>query len=75
MEEADLVLCMTAEHRDLVRRMYPGQADRVHRFREFLGLAPADLSDPFGGSLADYEFCAGQIAEALAELLVAQETP
>ncbi|WP_251637744.1 low molecular weight protein arginine phosphatase [Sporosarcina sp. NCCP-2716] len=54
-EWADLILTMTEAHRDTIRRMYEGYADKVFTLKEFTGDAVLDVMDPFGGSYEVYE--------------------
>ena len=75
VEEADLVLCMTQAHRDLISRSVPGHSGKLKVLRQCAGLMPEDLADPFGGTRADYEQCAAQIEEALAKLRLAHANP
>lgn len=53
------VYCMTPEHRELVLEVAPASGDRVSLLDE------AGISDPIGGSAADYARCAVQIEQAV----------
>lgn len=66
LRSVDLVLAMTAGHRDALRAQYPAQAQKIHTLAEYSGSA-RDVSDPFGGPLEEYR----RTARALAELLSA----
>ncbi|WP_414045668.1 low molecular weight protein arginine phosphatase [Macrococcus sp. 18KM445] len=48
--EKDLILTMTASHRDTIRSMYP--ASNVHTLVEYVQGTSRDIMDPYGG---DYE--------------------
>lgn len=64
LAQADLVLTMTAHHKEQVLAAAPSTQGRVFTLAEFAG-SGADVPDPFGGSLADYE----RTAETLEQLL------
>ena len=57
LEQADLVLTMTGNHRAAIVDQMPQYAEKVH----LLSGSNADVSDPFGGSQAVYSECAAQI--------------
>jgi L-threonylcarbamoyladenylate synthase len=60
VREADVVYCMTDDHRQEVIDMAPGQADKVFT------LDPAgDIEDPIGGDEAAYQRCVAQLRQAL----------
>ena len=71
-EDVDRIVCMTAAHRDLIARSFPGLAPKLKVLRQYATLLPEDLADPYGGSRADYERCAAQIEEALSRLPLAK---
>lgn len=69
MDEADIVLTMTASHAEQLRRQYPSAAKKIYPFAHFaVGDSPLeqdealtigyDIPDPFGGSKDTYERCA-----------------
>ena len=57
LEEADLIVPMTAAHKARILRLLPGAADRVHLLGEFRGGPARDVSDPFGGTAEIYSLC------------------
>ena len=58
----DALYCLTQSHRQaLLSALPPGQGPAV----ELLDPEGRDVSDPIGGSLADYESCASMIARAI----------
>lgn len=61
---ADLVLTMTADHRDRLLAEWPQLADRVLTLGEAAGVE-GDIEDPWGGSFEDYERTAGQLARLI----------
>lgn len=57
LDEADLVLTMTEEHKIAILNFMPEVADKVFTLGEFAGTA-VTIPDPFGGSLEEYLQCA-----------------
>ncbi|SMC38221.1 low molecular weight protein arginine phosphatase [Sporomusa malonica] len=66
LETADLVLTMTVSHKRAVANMTRGMTGKIYTLAEFAGQA-ADVSDPFGGSEAEYRMCAGQLKHLLTQ--------
>lgn len=60
LEEADLVLTMTEEHKAAILNFMPETADKVFTLGEFAGTA-VTIPDPFGGSLEEYLQCAANL--------------
>lgn len=58
---ADLVLTMTASHRQRVLQVMPESQDKVFTLGTFAGL-PGDILDPYGGSEENYRCCAKELA-------------
>jgi protein-tyrosine-phosphatase len=61
---ADLVLTMTAAHRDQLLASWPELSDRVMTLGEASGV-DVDVDDPYGGTFEDYERCAAQLGRLL----------
>lgn len=57
---ADRVYCMTGAHRDALTARDPQLRDKLETL-----IPGGDVNDPFGGTLADYQRTARQIAEAV----------
>lgn len=74
LNETDLILCMTAAHKTALTRKFPQATARTHVLREFVGLEPIDVQDPYGGSLRDYEICLAALEESMPGL-VTDEAP
>ena len=64
LEEADLVLAMTAGHVESLKIDFPEYSSRIFRLAEMAG-APYDIEDPYGGSLEDYRRTADELAMLL----------
>ena len=64
IDTADLILTMTAGHKQFVSEHWPQAAEKTHVLKEFAGCC-GDILDPFGGSLAAYRLCLREIGETL----------
>lgn len=51
---ANLILTMTAGHRNILMQSYPEAASRIYTLKEFVDGSREDVSDPYGGSLSTY---------------------
>ncbi|GKV66291.1 MULTISPECIES: low molecular weight protein arginine phosphatase [unclassified Sporosarcina] len=55
MQWAQLVLTMTAGHRDTLHRSFPDMKDKIFTLKEYAGASGGlDVHDPYGGDLATY---------------------
>lgn len=57
---AVLVLTMTRAHRDHLKRLMPGAADKIFTLAEYAG-SGKDIQDPFGAGLATYRSVVGEL--------------
>ena len=62
VDGADLVLVMTRNHADALRTSFPRSAHKVHLLSEMVG-KKYDISDPYGGSPAEYACSARELEE------------
>lgn len=62
--KADLLLAMTASHKEAVLSIMPDAWNKVFTLAEFAG-EKKDISDPYGGNIAIYEACAVEIEKIL----------
>ncbi len=60
IESAVLVLTMTRAHRDHLKLLMPGDANKIFTLAEYAG-SGKDIPDPFGASLAAYRSVAGEL--------------
>lgn len=60
IRQADYIFAMTRSHVDRIIQMVPSAGDRVA-----LLLGDKNIEDPVGGSVGDYEQCAGRVEEGL----------
>lgn len=71
VEEADLIVVMTAEHRFHLLEVFPEVGNRVFLIKSFgTSKVPADVSDPYGGSLNTYMRIRDEIDRALSDLIL-----
>lgn len=62
MEWADLVVCVTDEHRRALLRRFPAQAEKVEAFA-------SPVADPYGADLRRYREASRQIHQSLLDWL------
>lgn len=62
---ADLVLTMTAGHKETIARLYPEAADKVHTLGQYAWGMDTDIADPFGGGEAEYQLARQEIERAI----------
>lgn len=60
VKEADLVLTMTGEHKEQVKRLISEAKEKVFTLAEFAG-AGTDILDPIGGPVDVYRQCAADL--------------
>lgn len=74
-EQADLILTMTRQHRDIIKRLCPRKKAQIFTLKEYVypDLNPdssaADISDPYGMPYGVYEACAKELQECIKLLL------
>lgn len=73
VDEADLILTMTQEHKNVVVSMFVHAKDKVFTLKEYVEVKEKikgqDIRDPYGLSLEEYKNCADEIAECVKALL------
>ena len=65
IDGADLVLTMTASHRDAVSAQFPENKDRIYTLGEYAGDF-SDVPDPFGQDLEVYKRCLNDLEQKIA---------
>ncbi|MGQ9557635.1 MAG: low molecular weight protein arginine phosphatase [Desulfurispora sp.] len=63
VQQVDLVLTMTRQHRQQVLALCPEAAGRVYTLAQYAAGRDADVPDPFGGDRELYRQTARQLAE------------
>lgn len=71
VEEADLILTMTRNHKSQILNALPETKDKVHTLKEFAhgNTGGLDISDPYGQDIEIYKACANEIEEALKKII------
>jgi len=62
LEQCDLILVMTGNHKQVLAEMCPSAAPGIFTLAEFSGGA-GDISDPYGQPVEKYKQCAREISE------------
>ena len=71
VEQSDLIVVMTADHRFHLVEDFPEVGNRVFLIKSFgTSKVPADVSDPYGGSLNTYKRIWDEIDRALSDLIL-----
>ena len=65
-EEGDLLLCMTANHKEALQLDFRDQADKIYLLTEMVG-RKYDISDPYGGPYEGYVTMAQEVEKLIAE--------
>ncbi len=71
VKEADFIVTMSAGHAAHIRDRFPEVGNKVFLINAFgTSKVPADVSDPFGGSLNTYKRTRDEIDRALSDLIL-----
>jgi len=62
VEEADLILTMTTEHRDAILRAVPSAKNKIFTLQQYAGTI-GEITDPYGGDLNRYLACLRDLQE------------
>ncbi len=65
--ETTLLLTMDERQKDILREEY-GIVEHVYTMREYVG-EPGDVSDPYGGSLVEYQECYAELSRLVKKIL------
>ncbi len=70
LDGAILVLCMTESHRDMIELTAEPVPERVHLFREFMGIkGDLEIPDPYGLHLPAYEASRDEMVAAIPSII------
>lgn len=69
LQWSTLVLTMTASHKQYLVHNHPEAADKIYTLKEFTDGVPADVSDPYGGSLSTYQHTYGELKGLIDKLV------
>lgn len=71
VKDAELIVAMTGSHQSHILGSFPEVGNRVFLINSFgTSKVPADVSDPFGGSLSTYKRTRDEIDRALSDLIL-----
>ena len=68
IEQASLILTMTVGHKAAVLSYGKGTNDKTFTLREYVEGQMADVSDPYGGDLAEYEQTANELKRLIDQI-------
>ena len=69
IEESDLILTMTGNHKRQILNAMPKAKDKVFTLKEFAEEDNLDISDPYGQSIEVYSSTAEEIEKALKKVI------
>lgn len=71
IEDMDVILCATCNHKLNVISMYPGLKEKVFTMKEYAEYPSnnLDISDPWGYGINVYKNCAKEIEECIEKIL------
>ena len=71
IEEMDLILCATENHKRYISQIYPGLKDRIYTMKEYADSEEKDkdIRDPFGYDIETYRNCCKIIYETIEKTL------
>jgi protein-tyrosine-phosphatase len=69
IKEMDLILCMTASHKNALTQMYPNLSNKIYTLKEYVGIDEIDIKDPWGYGIVTYRYCAAEIDTCLDKLI------
>lgn len=64
LEQANTVIVMTQNHRDALAAEFPQHKNKIHLMSE-IDNRIYDITDPYGGILAEYQLCAQELGEII----------
>jgi protein-tyrosine phosphatase len=68
VDDASVVVVMTAGHREQMKALCPGIAERLFLLKSFGARGKGDVVDPIGGSLEEYRRVREELESAMPEL-------
>jgi len=72
VQEADLILTMTRQHRDKLQDLFPHIRNKIYTLAEYAGQPEQEILDPFGQSIEVYQQTLQQIKDLLEEIIASQ---
>ena len=69
LDEMDLILCMTKDHKQMILQHYPDLKEKVYTLEEYTNGIQEDVKDPWGYDIEIYRKCSRQIYQAIEKLV------
>ena len=71
IEEMDLILCATTNHKNIILQLYPQLDGKVFTMKEYVGDIEngVNISDPWGNSLHVYRMCAAELSKIIEKII------
>lgn len=68
LKSAYIVLCMTKQHAQIIKKYFPEFADKVYSVSEYINDS-FDINDPYGLSVYEYEKTAKQLESIIEQII------
>lgn len=68
VENVDLILTMTENHRQQILKLLPGSAKKVFTLGAYAGV-PGDIADPYGSPVENYRRCAKDLQALITQAI------
>jgi protein arginine phosphatase len=68
VEWAELILTMTAGHRNILMQSHPEAASKIYTLKEFVDGSREDVSDPYGGPVSTYRQTFSELSQLIDKL-------
>ncbi|HOB11529.1 MAG TPA: low molecular weight protein arginine phosphatase [Syntrophomonadaceae bacterium] len=73
VQEADLILTMTRNHRDKLQELFPHLRSKIYTLAEYAGQPDEEIPDPYGQNIETYQQALQQIKSLLEKIIVNQQ--
>ena len=71
IEEMDVILCATENHKNMVLNLYPNLKGKVFTMKEYVGDTEngINISDPWGCNIIIYRMCAEELSKIVEKIV------
>ena len=71
IEEMDVILCATENHKNMVLNLYPNLKGKVFTMKEYVGDTEngINISDPWGCNITIYRMCASELSKIVEKII------
>lgn len=73
VQNAQVILTMTASHRDLLLSMYPKMKEKIYTIKKYVTDVEGDVIDPFGGDKQMYQQTYSELYDLIERLINKEE--